>query len=240
MTPAEPQAAPETRDDEAFAQRLEYLLDLFDTRKSAARVAGKSVDQLQAYLKGRSAVPLHPIARLCAAKGVSLDWLVAGSGASERAQDTHPGDSPGAQAAADGSGAGTVLVPPYETGREAGARDRAAGPGRVALPAALVEQVLRRPPEHLASLVAVGDAMAPTIHDGDLVVLDTGDRALADGCLYALKTERQPILRRVARQASGGIRLTAEGPGIADELVSAADTRRLSVIGRVVWAGSPR
>lgn len=237
---------------QGFEDRLEVLLDQFETRKSAAEVAGKSVDQLQAYLKGRSAVPLEPIARMCSAKGVSLDWLAFGTPA--------PAAGPSAGFAAvvdqaDGAAAGRNAGREHRTESDKG-RDDHDIPPYVALcgsqtadasttrtapvPAALVHQLARRVSGPLATLTAPGDAMAPTVNDGDLVVVDTGDVALSDGSLYALRTNGHPLLRRVARQAHGGVRLLADRPGYGDELVAAAELDQLDVIGRIVWAASAR
>lgn len=235
-----------------FEGRLETVIDLFDTRKSAAEVAGKSVDQLQAYLKGRSAVPFEAIARLCADKGVSLDWLAFGG---EEDVCLQSGPAAGDRQAGTGRPSGTAgalreegfaftrgpeggWIPPVAglTGcsREAGAAPQAE------VPTALVSRLARQTVGPLGTLTARGDAMTPLINDGDLVVVDTGDTALSDGCLYALRARGHPLLRRVSRQAHGGLRLSAERAGTADEPIAAAEVDRLDVIGRLVWAGSAR
>lgn len=217
--------------DEGLRRRLGQLLARFDTRKSAAEVAQKSVDQLQAYLKGRSAVPLLPIARLCAAKGVSLDWLASGqdngtlvAGFGEAEAGSYLAEPP------------VVLVPAYRP--KGSAQEDATA--ELALSPLFVREVLGSAPDRLVTVQVSGNAMAPTVGDRDLLVVDSSDRRLSDGCLYALDTGGEPLVRRVARQATGGVRLLADNAAYAEELVSADCLDRLAVIGRVVWLGCAR
>jgi transcriptional regulator with XRE-family HTH domain len=60
--------------------RVSAVVELFDTRIKAAEAAGISTDQLARYASGESEVSFTPIARLCTAKGISLDWLATGEG----------------------------------------------------------------------------------------------------------------------------------------------------------------
>lgn len=233
----------ETHED--FGRRLEQLLNMFESRKSAAQVAQKSVDQLQAYLKGRSSVPLLPVARLCRAKGVSLDWLATGQ---QPAAAAAPAGAPargfqevgGADPLDDGR---MVQIPPYRSGAGMGrgsGRNGTPDAQGLTLPRSFVTRVLGRLPERLAVVSAVGDAMAPTVHEGDLLVVDTEDRRLSDGCLYVLQADGETLMRRTARRAGGGLQLLADHPGYADETVPADRIGGLSVVGRAVWLGCLR
>jgi uncharacterized protein YdhG (YjbR/CyaY superfamily) len=202
-------------------------------------VAGKSVDQLQAYLKGRSAVPLEPITGLCAVKGVSLDWLAFGTAAPGRQPAAGFGAAGQDRTARAGPGPGALKeerspfeaavgdqIPPYP-GLSGPASAGPGDPGAAVVPAALVRRLAGRLTGPLATLTAPGDAMAPTITAGDLVVVDTGDLGLSDGALYALRSDGHPLLRRVTRQAHGGVRLLAEQPGYGEELVTTGELDRL-------------
>jgi transcriptional regulator with XRE-family HTH domain len=55
--------------------RITAAADLLGTRVSAAMTMGVSVDSLQRYLRAERVPPLDVAAALCAATGVSLDWL---------------------------------------------------------------------------------------------------------------------------------------------------------------------
>lgn len=60
---------------------------LYRTKKEAADTADISPDQLARYIKGQSAASFGVLARIAAAKGVSLDWLATGEGAMRPSED---------------------------------------------------------------------------------------------------------------------------------------------------------
>jgi hypothetical protein len=60
--------------------RIKFVLDLYENRASAARVAGKSVDMLTAYTKGRVAAPFEVLVNLALDKDIELRWLATGEG----------------------------------------------------------------------------------------------------------------------------------------------------------------
>jgi transcriptional regulator with XRE-family HTH domain len=69
-----PTAAPELQ------LRLAALIDRFPSRQAAARIAGKSDDQIIAYAKGRASPTFETVLRLARSQGISLDWLAGGDG----------------------------------------------------------------------------------------------------------------------------------------------------------------
>jgi len=66
--------------DKELGTRIKTVLDLYESRTSAARVAGKSQDMLMAYVKGTSAPPFEVLVKLAHDRKVSLDWLAYGDG----------------------------------------------------------------------------------------------------------------------------------------------------------------
>lgn len=61
-------------------RRLETVLDRLGGRQKASSIAGRSTDQLWKYTRGKSEPPFLPLARLCAAALVRLEWLATGEG----------------------------------------------------------------------------------------------------------------------------------------------------------------
>lgn len=74
--------SPEDRAD--LGRRIRTLVQAVGTQAEAARVAGLTTRQLSRMLSGEAAPSLLPIARLAAAAGLSLDWVVGGSRTAER------------------------------------------------------------------------------------------------------------------------------------------------------------
>ncbi|MBI1386647.1 MAG: hypothetical protein GC150_17215 [Rhizobiales bacterium] len=64
----------------ALETRIGQVLDLYESRKAAAEVAGRDVDMLRHYETGKSTPPLDVVARLCVPKGIRLAWLWTGDG----------------------------------------------------------------------------------------------------------------------------------------------------------------
>lgn len=60
-------------------RRISALVALFDSRTEASRVSRLSTDQLLRYERGGSP-SFVPLARLCLAKGVRMEWLATGEG----------------------------------------------------------------------------------------------------------------------------------------------------------------
>jgi phage repressor protein C with HTH and peptisase S24 domain len=88
------------------------------------------------------------------------------------------------------------------------------------------------------SLIRVdGDSMAPTLADGDDILVDRGDAAarLRDG-IYVMRIEDALIVKRVAVHPAGGrLSVTSDNPAYP----SWPDCARaaIDVVGRVVWVG---
>ena len=91
-------------------------------------------------------------------------------------------------------------------------------------------------PQALSMIRVQGDSMAPTLADGDEIMVDGDDGAarLRDG-IYVLRVEDVLIVKRLVRHPAGGFRVRSDNrdyPDWADY-----DPARMTVIGRVVWAG---
>ncbi|HEY0313496.1 MAG TPA: S24 family peptidase [Allosphingosinicella sp.] len=89
-----------------------------------------------------------------------------------------------------------------------------------------------------AALIRVeGDSMAPTLSDGDEILVDRGDRAgrLRDG-LYVLRFEGALLVKRLSVSPAGGrVSILSDNPaypGWPD-----CDPAAVDVVGRVLWVG---
>lgn len=89
-------------------------------------------------------------------------------------------------------------------------------------------------PDTVTTLVAEGDSMAPTIADQAPVFIDTDDRDLADGGIYAIKVDGNLVIRRVQRLVSGGLQLLADNSVVYPAQMVDDDTlSEMKVVGRV-------
>ena len=59
---------------------------------------------------------------------------------------------------------------------------------------------------------ATGESMWPSIHAGDVVLINTADRRLRNGEAFAFRTEDGARIKRLFRQLDGRIRLVSDNP----------------------------
>jgi len=82
-----------------------------------------------------------------------------------------------------------------------------------------------------------GDSMAPTLADGDEILVDRGDTAarLRDG-IYVLRREDVLMVKRLALDPSGQ-RATIRSDNEAYPSWPGCDLASIDIVGRVVWCG---
>ena len=136
-------------------------------------------------------------------------------------------------------GAGMILVPKLAIGASAGAGtsvDGEAVEGEVAFDPKWLRD-LGADPRALSIIRVEGDSMAPTLDDGDDILVDGGDAAarLRDG-IYVLRMDDVLMVKRVARApGQGRISVISDNPHYRswDDLPMAS----VQLVGRVVWTG---
>ncbi len=102
---------------------------------------------------------------------------------------------------------------------------------------AWLRQLARGRPSDLSLIRVEGDSMAPTLADGDDILVDAGDSGerLRDG-IYVLRREDALMVKRLALSpAAGRVAIKSDNDAYPDWPDCAlAD---INIIGRVVWAG---
>lgn len=132
-----------------------------------------------------------------------------------------------------------LLVPQLAIGASAGAGANIDGEG-VEAGFAFDPRWLRRlgaDPKALTIIAVEGDSMAPTLNDGDDILVDSADAAarLRDG-IYVLRMDETLMVKRVARlPVPGRISVKSDNPLYPSWPDLVADA--VTLVGRVVWAG---
>ena len=98
-----------------------------------------------------------------------------------------------------------------------------------------LRRVARGRPEQLALIRVAGESMAPTLDDGDDILVDRGDGAerLRDG-IYVLRLEGALVVKRLALGADG-VTVRSDNPAWPD--LPPIPPPELDLVGRVVWTG---
>lgn len=183
----------------------------------AAKAAGVPYTTLRDYMNG-SEMKLSAVASLAGACGVSLDWLAFGIGA---------GPDAGSEMAAPVRGGHQVVIPWLSPQADEGLR----------VGKSWLEAALPRAPATLRLISVSGDAMTPTLREGDLVIVDTSARTIQGGAIFALRVEDGILLRRLERRLGGGIRALADNGRYPPQELQTEEAAGLDVVGEIVWSG---
>lgn len=212
-------------DPRAMLDRLLQERGLDYARLSA--VIGRNPAYIQQYIKRGSPRRLaeQDRARIAAYLGVSEAVL--------------GGPMPRVAVPSRPRGRDMMLVPKLAIGASAGAGasvDGEAVEGEVAFDLKWLRG-LGADPRVLSIIRVVGDSMAPTLGDGDDILVDASDAVarLRDG-IYVLRLDDMLMVKRVARAPGPGrIAVTSDNPHYPGYPDLAMDMVQL--VGRVVWAG---
>jgi phage repressor protein C with HTH and peptisase S24 domain len=105
-------------------------------------------------------------------------------------------------------------------------------------PHTFVRNELRRPEDRIRIIETYGDSMAPTIHSGDRVIIDTDHRVPSPDGLYAIRDRFGSIVvKRLQALRRGNppiIKIISDNPHHGEEEVT-ADELEEAIIGRVLW-----
>jgi phage repressor protein C with HTH and peptisase S24 domain len=86
-------------------------------------------------------------------------------------------------------------------------------------------------PAMLSAIAVTGDSMAPTLRDGDEILVDRTPRKLTDG-IHVVRVEDSLLVKRLDTGRPGTIALVSDNPAYRPLELSPAD---VIVVGRVVW-----
>jgi phage repressor protein C with HTH and peptisase S24 domain len=123
-----------------------------------------------------------------------------------------------------------------------------AGPGAMAAPddldgggfMAFRTEWLRRlriNPHRAEVILAVGDSMEPTIHDGDVILVDRSIDRVVDNGIYVVTLGNLVLVKRVQTRRDGSAVLKFDNQRYDDEVVPADELPDLKIEGRVRWFG---
>lgn len=91
-------------------------------------------------------------------------------------------------------------------------------------------------PENLRVIRAKGDSMSPMIDNQDIVLIDTEDKIINDGEVYAVIFDGSFYLKKVRKTASE-ILLISINPAWETISIPIAEKNKLNILGRKVWRG---
>ncbi len=205
--------------DEGFRRRLGLIMDQFGSVADLARAVGVSDNAIYKWVAGRGQPNMASLVNLARAAGVSVEWLATGISPPvpiATAAATAPPD-PAADLIPAGS---TALIADYLHFDPNWLRQR--------FPDA--------DPARLLLIEVEGDAMAPTLGDGDAALIDTRQSRFRHDGLYALEAGQTLVIRRLQREPDGRIAILSDNRAYPPRHAAPADLR---IVGRLLWRGGP-
>ena len=193
--------------DKGFAERLEAVKNEKNLRQvQIAEMAGVRQATISGWLKGTIKSPgLETIKKLADALGVSAYWLLYGDNHTTT-RDMEKDIVAVGDFSIDSTGAVAFKDIPTPDFCAAGA-------------------VLR----NCKSFVMIGSHMEPVISDGDIVVIDTDDKTIKNGSIYAFFANGQFIVATLNRSISGQISASYSNPPQTEQI-----NGKITIIGRAV------
>jgi phage repressor protein C with HTH and peptisase S24 domain len=84
-------------------------------------------------------------------------------------------------------------------------------------------------------LYVQGDSMHPYLNDGDLILVDTNDKTIIDGEVFALRYGDELRVKRLSKRYDGAITISSDNPAFKEEVVAGDSLKHVELIGRVRW-----
>lgn len=221
--------------DEAARDRLSEVIRIIGSAVRAGEIAGVTDEQIRRWRDGKAKPSFGGIAALAYAAGKSLDWLATGR------EPMRSPDVAGSQVQVveHESMPGFTLVPRLDVHASAGNGALAWSEEPVDF-LAFQESWLRARnihPKYARVLTTKGVSMEPTIHDGDVLLVDTSIDRLRDNSIYIVVYDGFVLVKRVHGRVDGSVMLISDNERYPPEIVPSHEVPNIHVAGRVMWFG---
>jgi len=228
-----------------LSERIKLAMDEAGmSQVDLARACGVKPPSVHGWLSGKSKyLRGENLLQAARALNVNQDWLATGSGpmrGAEQPLDPILGLKPGTfmrVEAVDEHDPRMALIPRVRLRLRAGISGFEAEPelGEDAnwmIPTAWIRaKGFKR--ENLISIGIQGDSMDDKLCDGDSVIINTADKEPADGVIFAINYEGEPVVKRMMRD-DGRWWLTSDNPDQRKYPRKICEGDRCIIIGRVV------
>lgn len=202
---------------------------------------GVSPSAFRKWLRGEAEPSRERLIALADAAKVSIAWLATGEGPEPVFDVPEDATARGRFIPSEGVDVTRfVLLPKVPEAAAAGAitpqapRDDS---GYIAFRHDWVRSEFGIDPTDLIMEIAVGESMHPTIHSGDLLLIDTTDRIFNNFGIYVLEILGERIVKRVQRKLDGSLVLISDNATYEADQVPPGQVKDVVVVGRVIWAG---
>ncbi|GKX62279.1 LexA family transcriptional regulator [Pragia fontium] len=228
----------------SLSERLKQIMTEKNLNQTElAKLAGASPQSVTNWLK-RNSMSKNVARIICEKTGYSIDWLLFGLG-----QDAHTDTNlkpsrlqPITWEEISTTNTEFVEVPVLDIHLSAGDGYYNTEENEIyTLP--FRAHTLRREGIHVENLKVVrvtGDSMEPKLSDNDTVSIDTADKIVRDGKMYAIRIGDVQKIKTLIQNSDGSITMRSYNANYKDEIVAKEQIEcgEFTVIGRVWWISS--
>jgi len=211
--------------DSELRARLTQVIESFGSVVMVAKAVGVSDNAIYKWLAGRGQPSVTNLVALARAARVSIEWLATGEESKQSAQAI-------TRAVEHGD---FIFMPRnrirFSSGREGILRSDQVVDS-IAFRAEWVKRRLSTESRDLLLIEVVGDSMAPTVEDADLVFADLAEPRFRQDGIYLLRHDSGLSVKRIQRRPDGKLLIRSDNPKYEAMVVST-----VNVIGRVIWTG---
>jgi phage repressor protein C with HTH and peptisase S24 domain len=208
--------------DAGLRARLTQVIESFGSVVMVAKAVGVSDNAIYKWLAGRGQPSVTNLVSLARAARVSIEWLATGEESKQSAQAI-------TRAVEHGD---FIFMPRnrirFSSGREGVLRSDQV----VDSIAEWVKRRLSTESRDLLLIEVVGDSMAPTVEDADLILADLAEPRFRQDGIYLLRHDSGLAVKRIQRRPDGKLLIRSDNPKYEAMVVST-----VNVIGRVIWTG---
>lgn len=216
-----------TRVPETLQSRLDGVLRKFGSVADLAQAIGVSDNAIYKWLSGRGQPSVANLVALANASKVSLEWLATG----------HDSPSSKRTAVRGVERENFAYLPQYDI-KAPGPRGEVLRSDQIvdhlAFKKEWVESRLKANPRDLLLVEAVGDSMAPTLEESDLMLVDLQEPRFRHDGIYVLRRDDALAVKRLQRRPDGTLSIISDNPAYQASVVTSDSVH---IIGRVIWMG---
>lgn len=207
--------------DPAFIERLHKLIEIAGSASSLVKKANISHGGLSRYLAGGEP-SRRVIIALASATNVRIEWLMSGTGI---ISDLHGTPEPSST---------LRLISLLHASEEA----PQTGSIRQEFTAHAFCHIwlthMGLDESTLVAMKIMGNSMEPTLKKGTVVLIDTAQQKIEDGCIYLFEESGNDMVRRIHNMANNKICALADN---SQHQPFVTDATQITIRGRVVWCG---
>lgn len=216
----------------ALARRFQYLVDHLakGNKKQFAQLTGKSASHIYKICRGASRPSLAYLEYLNDAFHIDLNWLLTGEQADQIVPIT--------KASHDD----LVHAPMFDVQASAGVGvdvQTEDVQDYFTFDKKWLSRELGVSGEQLVFVTVSGDSMAPTLHDGDRVLVDMSKQSVNNHSAYLIHTDQGLMVKRVQSKSGGVFEIHSDNPEFESWQINGANTdthdHGFKVLGKVVW-----